>query len=73
MTIGLVEQQTESQPRRGKPSAARSWLKAIELTSRIEADPRRLFADVVEKWARKQPDRPALISGAETRISRYAR
>jgi len=25
MTTGLVEQQTESQPRRGKPSAAPAW------------------------------------------------
>src|SRR5262249_52291749 len=47
----------------------------------IEADPRRLFADVVDEWARKQPDRPALVSDAEAlgyralagRINRYAR
>src|ERR1700759_4399773 len=66
---------------RGKPSAAKSWLKAIELTSRIEADPFRLFADVVEDWSQRAPDRPALISEAETfnyralanRINRYAR
>ena len=73
----------ESRPRsRGAPpSAAKSWLKAIELTSRIEADPCRLFADVVEDWSKRQPDRPALISEAETlsykaldeRINRYAR
>src|SRR5271155_4495591 len=67
--------------RRGKPSAAKSWLKAIELTSRIETDPRRLFADIVEDWARQQPDRPALISETGTvsyraladRINRYSR
>jgi fatty-acyl-CoA synthase len=65
----------------GKPSAAKSWLKAIELTSRIEANPSRLFADIVEEWAKLQPDRPALISETETfsyhllaeRINRYAR
>jgi fatty-acyl-CoA synthase len=81
MTTGLIEQATERQARRDRPSAAKSWLRAIELTSRIEADPRRLFADVVEEWARKQPDRPALVSEAETlnyralagRINRYAR
>jgi fatty-acyl-CoA synthase len=64
-----------------KPSAAKAWLKAIELTSRIEADPRRLFADVVEDWAARQPERPALLSHTETftyrvlaeRIRRYAR
>src|SRR6202795_862404 len=66
---------------RGKPSAAKAWLKAIELTTRIETDPSRLFADIVEDWAARQPDRPALISEAGTfsyrtlaeRANRYAR
>jgi fatty-acyl-CoA synthase len=79
MNQRVIEQTTDS--RRRKPSAAKSWLKAIELTSRIEADPSRLFADVVEDWAARAPDRAALISEAETfdyraladRINRYAR
>ena len=66
MNAGVIEQSTNSPRLRGKPSAAKSWLKAIELTSRIEADPHRLFADVVEDWSERQPDRPALISEAET-------
>src|SRR5260370_42035438 len=65
----------------GRPSAPKSWLKAIELTSHIEADPHRLFADIVEDWSEKQPDRPALISETMTLnyrdlaapINRYAR
>jgi fatty-acyl-CoA synthase len=80
MNAGVIEQST-GRPPRGKPSAAKSWLKAIELTSRIEAEPARLFADVVEDWSQRQPDRPALISEAATfsyrmlaeRINRYAR
>jgi fatty-acyl-CoA synthase len=76
-----VTDQSENQARRRKPSAAKSWLKAIELTSRIEADPRRLFADMVEDWSERQPDRPGLISETETfsyrtlagRMNRYAR
>ncbi len=76
-----VTNQSEKQTRRRKPSAAKSWLKAIELTSRIEADPRRLFADMVEDWSKRQPDCPSLISETETfsyrtltgRINRYAR
>ncbi len=79
MTTGLIDRPTESPPR--KPSAAKTWLKAIELTSRIEAEPSRLFADVVEDWASRQPDRPALVSDARTlsyralaeRINRYSR
>ena len=76
-----IEQPTASPRLRGKSSAAKSWLKAIELTSRIETSPRRLFADVVEDWAVRQPDRPALVSDVETfsyraladRVNRYAR
>ena len=79
MNAGVIEQPTGRA--RVKPSAAKSWLKAIELTSRIEAHPRRLFADIVEDWAARQPDRPALVSDVETlsyraladRVNRYAR
>ena len=81
MSAGVIELSKETQPRQGKPSAARSWLKAIELTSRIEAHPDKLFADIVEDHAARQPDRPGLLSDAETfsygvladRINRYAR
>jgi fatty-acyl-CoA synthase len=80
VNAGVIDQ-SENRGRRGKPSAAKSWLKAIELTSRIEAAPRRLFADIVEDWSERQPDRPGLISETETfsyrtladRINRYAR
>jgi len=81
MNAGVIDQPTGSTRLRGKPSAARSWLKAIELTSRIEANPRRLFADVVADWAARQPDRAGLVSDIETlsyralaeRANRYAR
>lgn len=84
MNADVIEQTTPSAskpPLPRKPSAAKSWLKAIELTSRIEADPSRLFADVVEDWSKRQPDRPALIAEAASfsyrtlaeRINRYAR
>jgi len=81
MNAGVIEQPTDSPRLRGKPSAAKSWLKAIELTSRIEANPQRLFADVVEEWSAQQPERPGLISDMQTfsyrtlaeRVNRYAR
>jgi fatty-acyl-CoA synthase len=83
MTTGLIDRPTSADgpsPQR-RPSAAKAWLKAIELTSRIETDPRRLFADVVQDWAERAPDAPALVSDAESftyralaeRIHRYAR
>jgi fatty-acyl-CoA synthase len=80
MTTDVIETPTENAPR-GKPSAAKAWLKAIELTSRIEANPQALFADIIEEWARRQAERPALVSDAESftyralaeRMNRYAR
>jgi len=86
MNTGVIEQPTVEQPMsapqpRAKPTTAKSWLKAIERTSRIEANPHRVFADIVEDWAARQPDHPALLSDFETfsyrdlseRINRYAR
>ena len=81
MNTDVIEQAAANRRPPGKPSAAKSWLKAIELTSRIEAEPVRLFADLVEEWSKRQPDRPALISEMGTlsyralaeRINRYAR
>jgi fatty-acyl-CoA synthase len=86
MSAGVIEGTTAEQPvaatrPHGKPSTAKIWLKAIERTSRIEANPHRLFADLIEELAQRQPDRPALLSDRETfnyrdlneRINRYAR
>ena len=82
MTKGLVDRPPDiPAPCAKKPSAAKAWLKAIELTSRIEADPQRLFADIVEKFATHQSESPALVSDSGTwtyralaeRINRYAR
>lgn len=62
-------------------SAAKLWLKAIELTSRIDATPDRLLADLIDDWAARSPAQPALLSDRESldyrelagRIRRYAR
>jgi fatty-acyl-CoA synthase len=81
MKAGAIQPATESGAPQRRPTAAKTWLKAIELTSRIEAEPHRLFADVVEEWAQRQPGRLALLSGGQSftyrelaaRINRYAR
>ena len=77
MTTGVIEQPKVARA----PSASKIWLKAIELTARIETLPGRLFADVVDDWARRQPARIALVAdettidyaGLSKRINRYAR
>jgi fatty-acyl-CoA synthase len=86
MNTGVIEQAMVGEPMaaprpRARPSTAKSWLKAIERTAGIEANPHRLFADIVEDWAARQPNHPALLSDLETlgyrdlneRINRYAR
>jgi fatty-acyl-CoA synthase len=80
MNNSVSTQPTENPPSRRKPSANKAWLKAIELTSRVEAEPRRLPADVVQQWAETQPKRLALVSpgdsfsyeGLAGRINQYA-
>src|SRR3954467_9637769 len=77
MTTGVIEQPKAARA----PSASKIWLKAIELTARIETLPGRLFADVIDDWARRQPDRMALVTddasldyeSLSKRINRYAR
>ncbi|HET7885656.1 MAG TPA: long-chain-acyl-CoA synthetase, partial [Bradyrhizobium sp.] len=85
MSAGVIERSTVEQgaaaPLHAKPSTAKTWLKAIERTSAIEANPDRLFADLIEEWAARQPDRPAIMSERDVfsyrelneRINRYAR
>src|ERR1700761_9513029 len=81
MNVETITPLAASQPTPAKPSAAKSWLKAIERTSRIESEPQRLFADVVEAFAVQQPDAPALLSDTQSlsyaalaqRVNRYAR
>lgn len=77
MTTGVIEQPKAARA----ASASKIWLKAIELTARIETLPGRLFVDVVDDWAQRQPDRVALVTddaslsyeGLSKRINRYAR
>jgi fatty-acyl-CoA synthase len=59
----------------------RDWVRALEATAPIAAQPRRLLADIVEHFARQQGDAPALIAATGSldyralaeRANRYAR
>ena len=65
-----------------KPASAnRAWLRALELTGKIERAPERLLSSVVEEHAAEHPNAPALLSDSESltygelaaRARRYAR
>ncbi len=57
--------------------ANRAWMRALEMTSRLGKEPHRLLASVVDEWAERQPDAPALLSDAESltydQLARQAR
>jgi fatty-acyl-CoA synthase len=65
----------------GTRSAAKAWLRALEMTAPIAHNPGRTFPVVVEELAQRFEDAPALISEAETlsfralweRSNRYTR
>jgi hypothetical protein len=65
----------------GSRSAAKAWLRALELTAPIAHNPTRTFPVVVEELAERFGDAPALLSDGETlsfralldRSNRYAR
>jgi fatty-acyl-CoA synthase len=75
----------EAEPARprlgGKDSALRDWVRALEATAPIAANPARIFPRVIEELAETRGDAPALLSAHECltyraldeRANRYAR
>ncbi len=79
MTLIEVEQ---ARPRTGgKDGALRDWVRALEATAPIAANPQRILPRVIEEFAETCGDAPALLSAGERltyralddRINRYAR
>src|SRR5262249_60210962 len=66
---------------RAKDSPAKAWLRALELTAPIAANPARTLPAMLDELAAAHGDAPALMSDAETlsyralaaRANRYAR
>src|SRR5260370_104207 len=75
--------QSETAMRRvpGKPSSAKAWVRALELTAPIVRRPDRILPTVIEELAERLGDAPALLSARECltyralaeRSTRYAR
>jgi fatty-acyl-CoA synthase len=68
-------------PDQGKDSAAKAWLRALQLTSSIAQTPERTFPAAIEQLAETYGDAPALLSDGECltyralarRANQYAR
>src|SRR5206468_7438348 len=77
--MGAVD--TSPPPDVGVPSAAKAWLRALEMTAAISRDPARILADVVDDIAERSGSAPALVADRERftyrdlagRSRRYAR
>jgi fatty-acyl-CoA synthase len=70
-----------SKPPESRTSVAKDWLRALEMTAPITANPQRTLPRIIEELAEKGPDVPALLSARESmnygrlveRANRYAR
>ena len=79
MTVNRAE--TAVRPAPGKPSSAKAWSRALELTAPIVRRPDRILPTIIEELAAKFGDAPALLSDGECltyralaeRSTRYAR
>ena len=77
----LVEMDRPTRDGRGKDSALRDWVRALEATAPIPGQPQRLLLDAIEEIAQTRGDAPALIAERGTltyralfeRSRRYAR
>jgi len=62
--MALIE--TQREPRTAsKEGAQRDWLRALEATAPITANPQRLLPGVIDELAQKHADAPALLSATE--------
>ena len=63
--MGVIETARLKPARAGSESALHDWVRALEATAPIAANPRRLLSDVIEELAQTQGDAPALLSASE--------
>ena len=77
----LIEAERARPQTGGKDSALRDWVRALEATAPIAANPQRILPRVIEELAETRGDAPALLSARECltyralddRVNRYAR
>ena len=78
MTVNLAETSVRTP---GKPSPAKAWSRALELTAPIARQPDRIFPTLIDELAERYGDRAALLSdrecltyrGLAEQVNRYAR
>jgi fatty-acyl-CoA synthase len=68
--MSLTQFETTRPPVSRDSSPARVWLRTLELTAPIGRNPQRLLSSVIEEWAEKSGDAPALVSADQRMIYR---
>jgi len=79
--MALIETERTTRGGAGKGTALSDWVRALEATAPISADPRRILSDVIAELAESHGAATALIAERETlifrtlteRVNRYAR
>jgi fatty-acyl-CoA synthase len=64
--MALLDAEHRRRESSGAETAHRDWLRALEATAPVAAQPKRLLFHVIEGLARTSPDAPALISADES-------
>jgi fatty-acyl-CoA synthase len=79
--MSLIEAEPAKRTGAAKDTTLRDWVRALEATAPIAAQPRRLLGNVLAELSQRQGDAPALIGAGESfdyralvaRANRYAR
>jgi len=79
--MGLIETARDRPAGGGNDTALRDWVRALEASAPIAANPRRLLFHIIEELAQAQGEAPALLSAGESltyralvgRANRYGR
>jgi fatty-acyl-CoA synthase len=64
--MALIETERPARRTAVRDTALRDWVRALEATAPIAANPRRLLPDVIEELAEAHGDAPALLSPGES-------
>ena len=65
-TMVLIETERATPASRGKDTALRDWVRALEATAPIAANPHRLLPGIIEQMAQTCGEAPALLSAGES-------
>jgi len=63
--MALIEMERATPTTGGRQTALRDWVRALEATAPIAANPRRLLPCIIEDMARSRGDAPALVAAGE--------